>query len=97
MAAFVEQVSNCSSPKPQKMFTGVFKTPGAQFCAPREGADASAELSVVYGCAPAGPGNLGENGRHGIFLLAMRHNRFGPQNMRAKTEPLTFARENSAF
>jgi hypothetical protein len=49
------------------MFAGMFKTPGAQFCAPRGGEDASAEAPTVYGCAPAGRGILGKNGSHGIF------------------------------
>jgi hypothetical protein len=45
----------------------MFKTPGAQFWAPRGGADASAEVPVVYGCAPVDRAMLGKNGSHGIF------------------------------
>jgi hypothetical protein len=51
------------------MFTELFKMPGAQFCAPRGGADASAEVPAVYGCVPAVRGMLRKNGSHGIFLL----------------------------
>jgi hypothetical protein len=51
------------------MFTGMFKPPGAKFCAPKESADASAEAPAVYGCVAAGREPLNKNGSLGNFLL----------------------------
>jgi hypothetical protein len=68
MAAVVEQVSNLRVLSiRRKMFTGMFKTPCACFCAQHPSADASAPRPVIYGDIPIHRAIPGQIGRLGVL------------------------------